>query len=69
MKAGALVPDELIIDIVKDRLAQEDCATKGWLLDGFPRTGAQAEALKSAGIEASHFVLLDVPDEILVERC
>jgi len=69
MDNGALVPDNLIIDIVKSRLAQEDCKTKGWLLDGFPRTGAQAEALKAAGIEATHFVMLNVPDDILVERC
>jgi adenylate kinase len=69
MDNGALVPDDLIIDIVKSRLAQEDCQEKGWLLDGFPRTGAQAEALKQAGISASHFVLLNVPDDILVERC
>lgn len=69
MQNGQLVPDDLIIDIVKDRLAQEDCQTKGWLLDGFPRTGAQAQALGDAGIVASHFVLLDVPDEVLVERC
>uniref|UniRef100_A0A7S1E190 Adenylate kinase active site lid domain-containing protein n=1 Tax=Hemiselmis andersenii TaxID=464988 RepID=A0A7S1E190_HEMAN len=69
MDAGALVPDDLIINIVKSRLAQEDCQTKGWLLDGFPRTGAQADEMKQMGIEASHFVLLEVPDEILVERC
>mmetsp|Transcript_71319 Transcript_71319/g.148877 ORF Transcript_71319/g.148877 Transcript_71319/m.148877 type:complete len:294 (-) Transcript_71319:305-1186(-) len=69
MKAGVLVPDDLMINIVLARLAQEDCQTKGWLLDGFPRTGAQAEALQNAGIVATHFVLLDVPDDILVERC
>jgi adenylate kinase len=69
MDAGALVPDDLIINIVKERLAQEDCQKNGWLLDGFPRTGAQAEALATEGVVATHFVLLDVPDDILVERC
>jgi adenylate kinase len=53
---------------VKDRLDQEDCRTKGWLLDGFPRTQAQAKALETAGITADCFVFLNVPDEVLVER-
>jgi adenylate kinase family enzyme len=53
---------------VKDRLDEDDCKIKGWLLDGFPRTEAQAEALEGAGIDADCFVFLDVPDEILVER-
>jgi adenylate kinase len=53
---------------VKDRLEQDDCKTKGWLLDGFPRTEAQAKALEEAGIKADCFLFLNVPDEILVER-
>ena len=53
---------------VKDRLDQDDCKTNGWLLDGFPRTPAQAEALAAAGITADCFLFLNVPDEILVER-
>ena len=53
---------------MKERLAQQDCKTKGWLLDGFPRTRAQADALASAGITCDSFVFLKVPDEILVER-
>ena len=53
---------------VKDRLAEEDCQTRGWLLDGFPRTQAQAKALEDAGIQADCFVFLNVPDAILVER-
>ncbi|EKX54395.1 hypothetical protein GUITHDRAFT_91639, partial [Guillardia theta CCMP2712] len=69
MESGGLVPDELIINIVKERLAEPDCQERGWLLDGFPRTGVQAEALEAAGIRPSHFILLDVPDDILVERC
>lgn len=49
-------------------MAEEDCQTKGWLLDGFPRTQAQAKALADAGIHADCFIFLSVPDEILVER-
>merc|ERR1712151_389349 len=68
MNAGKLVPDEVIIGIVKDRLEQNDCQTQGWLLDGFPRTKAQADALALTGVSADCFVFLNVPDEILVER-
>lgn len=53
---------------VKDRLAEEDCAKQGWLLDGFPRTAAQARALEEAGVTADCFIFLNVPDEVLVER-
>lgn len=53
---------------MKDRLAADDCLSNGWLLDGFPRTQAQAKALEEAGIVADCFLFLDVPDEILVER-
>ncbi len=53
---------------MKDRLAQKDCIENGWLLDGFPRTPAQADALAEAGICADCFLFLNVPDEILVER-
>lgn len=64
--AGKLVPDEVIIDIVKDRLAQDDCQN-GYILDGFPRTVPQAEALEGiASIDA--VVELDVADEKLIER-
>jgi adenylate kinase len=68
MDAGKLVPDEVIIGIIIDRLAETDCKEQGWLLDGFPRTAAQAEALADAGVSADCFIFLDVPDEILVER-
>jgi len=68
MDSGKLVPDEVIIGVVKDRLAEEDCQKKGWLLDGFPRTAAQADALAESGISADCFLFLDVPDSILVER-
>jgi adenylate kinase family enzyme len=68
MEQGKLVPDEVIIGAVKERLALPDCQEKGWLLDGFPRTGAQAEALRSAGLNADVFLFLAVPDAELVER-
>jgi adenylate kinase len=68
MDRGELVPDEVIIGVVKERLAAPDCVEKGWLLDGFPRTKAQAEALENLGVAPSAFVLLNVPDEMLVER-
>ena len=68
MDAGQLVPDELITNVVCDRLKEEDCVTKGWLLDGFPRTRAQADALTAAVGKPDCFILLDVPEAILVER-
>lgn len=67
MDAGQLVPDDLIISLVKERVAQADCA-KGFLLDGFPRTIPQADALKSAGITIDYVLEFDVPDEVIVER-
>ena len=69
MDQGGLVPDEVMIGIVKSRLAERDCQERGWLLDGFPRTGVQAKAMEEAGIKADKFVLLNVPDHVLVERC
>ncbi|EED89327.1 predicted protein [Thalassiosira pseudonana CCMP1335] len=68
MDAGKLVPDEVIIGVVKNRLDEADCIESGWLLDGFPRTPAQAEALAAAGVSADCFIFLNVPDEVLVER-
>lgn len=68
MDSGQLVPDELITGVVVDRLSQPDCLEKGWLLDGFPRTRAQADALSKEGILPDCFILLDVPQEILIER-
>mmetsp|Transcript_32105 Transcript_32105/g.48465 ORF Transcript_32105/g.48465 Transcript_32105/m.48465 type:complete len:288 (-) Transcript_32105:749-1612(-) len=68
MDAGKLVPDEVIIGVVKDRLDESDCVESGWLLDGFPRTPAQAEALADAGVSADCFIFLNVPDDVLVER-
>uniref|UniRef100_A0A7S4B918 Adenylate kinase active site lid domain-containing protein n=2 Tax=Chrysotila carterae TaxID=13221 RepID=A0A7S4B918_CHRCT len=68
MERGELVPDEVIIGIVKDRLAESDCKENGWLLDGFPRTEEQAKALAAAGIEPTKVLYLQVPDEMLIER-
>jgi adenylate kinase len=67
MDAGQLVSDDLIIGLVKERVAQEDCKA-GFLLDGFPRTIPQADAMKFNGIDVDHVLEFDVPDEVIVER-
>lgn len=67
MDAGHLVPDDLIIRMVQARVAEADCAN-GFLLDGFPRTLAQAEAIASAGIRLDAVVEIDVPAELIIER-
>ena len=67
MDSGALVSDEIIIDLVKDRIVQADCAN-GFLFDGFPRTIPQALALKSAEVEIDAVVEIKVDDEELVKR-
>lgn len=71
MDAGQLVPDSTIIGIIKDRLAEDDCK-KGFILDGFPRTLPQAEALndlmKNMGISLDKVISLNVPDELIVGR-
>ncbi len=64
---GALVPDEVVIDIIKERLAEEDCVN-GFILDGFPRTLPQAEALDKMGVEIDLVVSIEVRDEAIVER-
>ena len=69
MKSGGLVPDSLIISMVKNRLAQDDVKSKGWLLDGFPRTKAQAQALQEAGVIPQVMILLEVPDDVVIDRC
>ncbi|AGH81921.1 adenylate kinase [Psychromonas sp. CNPT3] len=67
MDAGQLVSDDLIIALVKERIAQDDCA-KGFLLDGFPRTIPQADAMKDAGVSIDFVLEFDVPDEEIVKR-
>ena len=64
---GKLVPDDVIIGIVRERLAESDCAD-GFILDGFPRTIPQAEALENAGIDIDAAVSIEVSDETIVER-
>lgn len=68
MDAGGLVPSELIVDLVKDRLTKPDIQEKGCLLDGFPRAPDQAQAMVDAGLKVQKFLLIKVPDETLVER-
>jgi adenylate kinase len=67
MDAGQLVSDDLIIGLVKERVAQDDCKA-GFLLDGFPRTIPQADAMKENDISVDHVLEFDVPDEVIVER-
>ncbi|TQV84102.1 adenylate kinase [Exilibacterium tricleocarpae] len=67
MAAGGLVSDDLIIALVKERIAQNDCA-RGFLFDGFPRTIPQAEALCDAGIDIDHVIEIHVADEEIVAR-
>jgi adenylate kinase len=68
MERGELVPDDIITKIVLDRISQPDCLEHGWILDGFPRTRGQAEAMKRNGLKPDLFVLLNVPDANLLER-
>jgi adenylate kinase len=67
MDAGGLVSDDLIINLVKDRIAQSDCA-QGFLFDGFPRTIPQAEAMKAAGVKLDYVLEIDVPFDAIIER-
>jgi adenylate kinase len=67
MDSGALVSDDIIIGLVKERIAQADCAN-GFLFDGFPRTIVQADAMKAAGVKLDLVLEIDVPDEAIIER-
>lgn len=67
MDAGQLVSDDIIIGLVKERIAQEDCAN-GFLLDGFPRTIPQADAMKEANVSVDYCIEFDVPDDVIVDR-
>ena len=67
MDAGNLVSDDIIVGLVKERIAQPDC-TNGFLFDGFPRTIPQAEAMKSAGVKLDAVLEIDVPDDAIIER-
>ncbi|KAK9825426.1 hypothetical protein WJX81_005362 [Elliptochloris bilobata] len=68
MDEGRLVPNEVVVGMVKARLACDDAQVHGWLLDGYPRSAEQAEAIQEAGIRPDIFILIEVPDEELVER-
>ena len=67
MDRGDLVPDEVVIGILKDRIAQDD-AKNGFILDGFPRTVAQAEALDAMGVQIDKVIEIAVPDEKIISR-
>lgn len=67
MDAGGLVSDDIIINLVKERIKEADCAN-GFLLDGFPRTIPQAQAIKDAGIEIDFVVEIEVPDSDIIQR-
>ena len=67
IEMGALVPDDVVIGIIKERLQKSDCGA-GFILDGFPRTVPQAEALERMGITLDKIVSIEVPDEKIVER-
>ena len=67
MDAGGLVSDDLIINLVKERIVQPDCAA-GFLFDGFPRTIPQADAMKAAGVKLDYVLEIDVPFDAIIER-
>jgi len=67
MASGGLVSDDLIINLVKERIAQPDCE-QGFLFDGFPRTLPQADAMKAAGVKLDYVLEIDVPFEAIIER-
>jgi adenylate kinase len=67
MDSGALVSDDIIIGLVKERITQQDCA-KGFLFDGFPRTIPQADAMKAAGVKLDYVLEIDVPFDAIIER-
>ena len=67
MDSGALVSDDIIIGLVKERITQPDCAN-GFLFDGFPRTIPQADAMKEAGVKLDYVLEIDVPFDAIIER-
>ncbi|XP_020583586.1 adenylate kinase 5, chloroplastic-like isoform X2 [Phalaenopsis equestris] len=69
MDNGMLVPDEIVTDMVLTRLSLPDVKERGWLLDGYPRSFSQAQSLEKANIKPDICIVLDVPDEILIDRC
>jgi len=69
MTEGRLVPDELAISIVREKINSPEVQERGWLLDNFPRTSDQAEAMMELGIIPDKFIYINVPEDVLVERC
>ena len=67
VEAGKLVPDEVIIGIIRERLAEPDCA-KGYILDGVPRTIPQAQAMEDMGIDVDYALSIEVEDQVIVDR-
>jgi adenylate kinase len=67
IEAGELAPDDVVIGIIKERLAKPDCEC-GFILDGFPRTVSQAEALDEMGVALDRVISIEVPDDVIVER-
>ena len=67
MQSGGLVSDEIVIDLVKERIQQPDCKN-GYLFDGFPRTLAQADSLKNSGVKVNYVIEINVPEEVIVKR-
>jgi len=67
MKGGRLAPDDLVLEIIHERVAKADCAN-GYILDGAPRTMYQAEALERDGIQFDHVISLEIPDEVVMAR-
>lgn len=67
INSGKLVPDDVMVELIKERLQRPDCA-KGFILDGFPRTTAQAEALTNSGVKIDKVLSLEVEDEVIIER-
>ncbi|OMO52336.1 Adenylate kinase [Corchorus capsularis] len=69
MNSGKLIPDEIVTAMVTARLSRQDAKEKGWLLDGYPRSFAQARSLEELNVRPDIYIVLDVPDEILIDRC
>ncbi|KAK4431821.1 Adenylate kinase, chloroplastic [Sesamum alatum] len=69
MNSGRLVPDEVVTAMVTARLSLKDVKENGWLLDGYPRSSAQAQSLEKLNIRPDLYIMLDVPDDILIDRC
>lgn len=67
--SGKLVPDEVVTDMVVSRLSQVDVQERGWLLDGYPRSFSQAQSLENLKIRPDIFIVLEVPDDVLIKRC